>query len=193
MNSLNTQSYLVEAKGSLELGNCIKFKTMKDACKQVSDVVEVEFQLDRVKLQSYKGTTLKKLIVATLPNTDKELLQHIVDPEAEEGEIIKVDGDIMVYEYYSTILRMFQMLPNKEIEKHSMKFRVIETKSGLSIGLLEELYQKLNSLYKVSEDGAHIENGMNRAVNKVLDKLHYETFINENIVIGQDGVIVVEN
>lgn len=77
---------------------------------------------------TFNGASLKKLIIATHPNTNNEMMQHIIDPIEENQKIIKVQGNKMVYKHYLHLANFLRMENSNVIEINripDVKFRVI--------------------------------------------------------------------
>ncbi|MFK9095164.1 hypothetical protein [Bacillus salipaludis] len=200
LNHRTGQSYLVEAKGSTALSNYFINKHVRKADSQLRAITQIDYTVSGViSTFNQASTNLEKLIIATHPNLNGEMMQHIIDPIEEEDKVVKVSGDEMVYKHYSHLVNFLSVQQSKIKELHQLskvKFRIIDFDAfNCSIGLLEEIYQILNPL--VAKENLVQENltNINKELNLVLDrfeKVSNHDLENEKFSIGIDGVIVLE-
>lgn len=200
INHRTGQSYIVEAKGSTACSNYFTNKHIIKAESQLEAITQIDYTVSGVTSTfNQASSNLEKLIIATHPNLNGEMMQHIIDPVEEKDKIVKVNGDEMVYKQYSHLVNFLSVQQSKIIELHKLskvKFRIIDIDAlNCSIGLLEEIYQILNPL--VSKENLVQENltNINKDLNSVLDrfeKLTNHELENEKFSIGLDGVIVLE-
>lgn len=199
-------SYLVEAKGSTNRKAHFdggKFKIINKAKLQLEAVDRVEYKY-KGKIITYSNSNgnLTKLIAATHPNLNGEIIQHIIDPENSEGEVLKIDGDELIYSYYSNLVKLIKSSGNEVISltpSTRMKFRVIKLeKLNYTVGILESIYSTVNSYVEIEEKSKNFEvsflEGINENVNTILD--YYETSFAEipsleRKPFGIDGIIAL--
>lgn len=185
-------SYLIEAKGSSQLGNYLDMKTMKKARSQLESIIHIDFRLGPHLKRRYRGANMTRLIIATLPQKDKTMMQHIVDPEEdEEGVSIIVNGDVMVHQYYMAIIRSLELYSEeiKMIKVNNANFLVFKSPNGYQIGLYDKIYNAFTELPLYKSEDMIIE-GIHERVDNELDDLNFELYNEDNVHIGRDGVMV---
>ncbi|UQD50944.1 hypothetical protein C0971_01960 [Bacillus methanolicus] len=155
LNRKTMKSYLVEAKGS------IGFKKYFDN----ADIRKAEQQLNTIKQIDYSTSSgisfifneamhnLEKLIVATHPNEDEELTQHIIDPNNSEEVIVNINGDELVFKYYYNLIDWLINENKREIavflNQKKIEFVVFDLPDlSISVGVLKEIYVYLENLVK---------------------------------------------
>lgn len=199
LNHRTGNSYLVEAKGSTVSKEYFDNKNIRKAASQLRAITQIDYTvLGVTSTYNQASSNLEKLIVATHPNSDDEMMQHIIDPTDEEDKVVKVSGDEQVYKHYSHLVKLLggeesNILDLEDLPK--FKFRTIDFDAyNCSVGLLEEVYQILKSLVVKEKIVQEDLSGINKEVNLVLDKLDKITsgnLENEKFSVGIDGVIVL--
>lgn len=190
----NNQSFLVEAKGSIFSRNALNIKSIKNAKDQLDPVKGIKYSVNGVTtLFDENNNNLKKLIIATHPNKQHEMLQHIIDPDGGE-KIIEIDGDYLIYDYYSPLVRLMMLGDSQVVKLPKMeeKFRIIYFDIlDCYIGILEEIYHIIDPFVVMDIPVSNL----NEQVNSVLDKLiiePYDSSKNENISLEIDGIVVFD-
>lgn len=194
------QSYLVEAKGSTASANYFDNAKITKAESQLNAILQINHTVAGVTT-IFNGASLKKLIIATHPNINNEMMQHIIDPIEENQKIIKVQGNEMVYKHYLHLANFLRIENSNVVEISripNVKFRVINLEMfNCSIGLLEDIYQVLKPKLVIEVPSEEDLVGINEKINSILDtyELEFNTeFQNdEKYSIGNDGVIVINN
>ncbi|KYZ68274.1 hypothetical protein [Bacillus sp. GZT] len=199
-NPITMNSYLVEAKGSTANSVYFENKYIRKADSQLRAITQIDYILPGTRAITFNRTNsnLEKIIVATHPNLNNEITQHVIDPIDESDKILKINGDEQVYKYYLNLIRLIKSEKHKVInidEIHDVKFRVIElVKFNCFIGIVEGIYDLLEG--KVEKERVTEEDliDVNKSVNSKLDDIEHLIKIsdnNEKISIGIDGVIVL--
>ncbi|MEY8739802.1 hypothetical protein [Paenibacillus tundrae] len=189
------QSYLVEAKGSTLRSNYFDNTKIIKAESQLNAILQINYTVAGVT-QTFNGANLKKLIIATHPDMNNEIIQHIIDPIEENQKLIKVQGNEMVYKHYLHLIN-FLTIENSNLVEISripnVKFRVINLKMfNCSIGLLEDIYQILKPKLVIETPREEDLIGINEDINSILNTYELDQN-NEKYSIGIDGVIVLNN
>ncbi|RJS63030.1 hypothetical protein [Priestia filamentosa] len=199
LNHRTGNSYLVEAKGSTVSNEYFNNQNVRKADSQLRAIKQIDYTVSGITLTySQAISNLEKLIVATHPNLDNEIMQHIIDPKDEEDKVVKVNGDEMVYKHYSHLVKILSEENYKIINLESLpkfKFRTIDFDVyNCSIGLLEDVYQILKPLVVREKEVLKDLNDINKEVNLILDrfeKISNYDLENEKVSVGIDGVIVL--
>ncbi|MDO0982054.1 hypothetical protein [Staphylococcus hominis] len=194
------QSYLVEAKGSTASANYFDNTKITKAETQLNAIRQINHTVAGIKTV-FNGASLKKLIIATHPNINNEMMQHIIDPIEENQKIINVQGNEMIYKHYMHLANFLRIEDSKVIQISripDVKFRVINLEMfNCSIGLLEDIYQVLKPKLVIELPRQEDLLGINEGINSILDTYELEfnaEFQNdEKYSIGNDGVIVINN
>lgn len=194
------QSYLVEAKGSTARADYFDNTKITKAEIQLNAILQINYEINGVTT-TFNGANLKKLIIATHPNTNNEMMQHIIDPIEENQKIIKVQGNKMVHKHYLHLANFLRMENSNVIEINripDVKFRVINLEMfNCSIGLLEDIYQVLKPKLVIEAPREEDLVGINEEINSILDTYELESNVqfqnDEKYSIGIDGVIVLNN
>lgn len=183
-------SYLVEAKGSTTSMDYFSNSVVRKAISQLNVVRQINYTIPLTisNIYSQHNNNLERLVIATHPDSNGEIMQQIIDPREGKEKIIDIDGNELVYKYYINLIKILQAEETEKINIMNLQFRVIKLNTNnYSIGILEEIYQLYDS---------EIKSEIHFRVNKVLDKLeeiYINEFENEMYSIGIDGVIVLEN
>lgn len=199
LNHRTGNSYLVEAKGSTVSKEYFNNQNVRKADSQLRAIIQIDYTVSGVtSTYNQASSNLEKLIVATHPNSNDEMMQHIIDPTDEEDKVVKVSGDDLVYKHYSQLVKLLGGEEYKIIELEGLpnfKFRTIDFDAyNCSIGLLDEVYEVLKSLVVKEEIVQEDLRDINREVSLVLDrfeKILNNNLENEQISVGIDGVIVL--
>lgn len=194
------QSYLVEAKGSTASANYFDNTKITKAETQLNAIRQINHTVAGITTV-FNGASLKKLIIATHPNINNEMMQHIIDPIEENQKIINVQGNEMIYKHYMHLANFLRIEDSKVIQISRIpyvKFRVINLEMfNCSIGLLEDIYQVLKPKLVIELPRQEDLLGINEEINSILDTYELEfnaEFQNdEKYSIGNDGVIVINN
>ncbi|MBF0719110.1 hypothetical protein HZY95_05105 [Staphylococcus sciuri] len=194
------QSYLVEAKGSTASANYFDNTKITKAETQLNAIRQINHTVAGIT-KVFNGESLKKLIIATHPNINNEMMQHIIDPIEENQKIINVQGNEMIYKHYMHLANFLRIEDSKVIQISripDVKFRVINLEMfNCSIGLLEDIYQVLKPKLVIELPRQKDLLGINEEINSILDTYELEfnaEFQNdEKYSIGNDGVIVINN
>ncbi|AMO87256.1 hypothetical protein B857_01947 [Solibacillus isronensis B3W22] len=205
LNHRTGNSYLVEAKGSTVRKEYFDNQNVRKADSQLKAITQIDYTVTgATTTYNQASLNLEKLIIATHPNLNDEMMQHIIDPMDEEDKVVKVSGDEMVYKHYSQLVKLFGGEEYKTIDLEDLlelenlpklMFRVIDFDAyNCSIGLLDEIYQILEPLVVKEEIVQEDLQNINKNVSLVLDR--FEKVINDNLEneqfsIGIDGVIVL--
>lgn len=190
----SNQSFLVEAKGSIFSRNALNIKSIKNAKDQLDPVKGIKYSVNGVTtLFDRNNNNLKKLIIATHPNKQDEMLQHIIDPDGGK-KIIEIDGDYLIYDYYSPLVRLIALEDSQivKLPKMKKKFRIIYFDVlGCYIGILEEIYHIIHPFVVVDIPVSNLI----EQVDSVLDELTnnpYDSSKNENISLEIDGIVAFD-
>jgi len=199
LNHKTGNSYLVEAKGSTVRKEYFDNQNVRKADSQLRAITQIDYTVSgATTIYNQASSNLEKLIVATHPNSNDEMMQHIIDPTDEEDKVVKVSGDELVYKHYSQLVKLLGGEEYKIIDLEDLpnfKFRTIDFDAyNCSIGLLDEIYQVLKSLVVKEEIVQEDLRDINKEVSLVLDR--FEKVFNNNLEnkqfsIGIDGVIVL--
>ncbi len=200
LNYVTGQSYLVEAKGSTKCSEYFSNSYIEKAETQLNAILQVHYNLGgHTTTYDQASSNLNKLIVATHPNLNGEIMQHVIDPKNEEQKSLYVNGDEMVYKHYAHLVKFINNTEAKSIELKDIsgvKFKIIDLDSfNCSIGIMENVYEiikphtKVENLTKVILSNLHQE--VNNSLNE-LDKLINKMPDNDKFSIGIDGIIVLE-
>ncbi|MEI2400102.1 hypothetical protein [Paenibacillus phytohabitans] len=197
-NPKKKKSYLVEAKGSTVPTDYFDNDKIRKAEKQLNAITEIQYSSPGGTLIFNKASSnLKKIIIATHPNLNKEIMQHVIDPIKEEDKIIKINGDELVYKHYSHLIKFIKSGESKSIELEKLpglKFRVVDYISlNCSIGVLEEIYNLLEHITEKDNITEEDIRNVSTEINKFLDNID-DYFIGtsefKDFSIGIDGVLV---
>ncbi|WP_411342604.1 hypothetical protein ACE3MZ_13075 [Paenibacillus sp. WLX1005] len=201
LNHKSGESYLVEAKGSTVCNSKLATKPIKDALCQLKSVNQINYTYQGIVTSYSKmNSNLKKLIVATHPDRDKKIIQHIIDPEESASTTFNVNGDKIIFDYYNCL---FDLIYNesffvKKIKK--IKFNVVYLAAfdclvGLEDNIYEVILRYKDEVFRVlaEEDiyeifTAEINNTLDNLEGRIIDIQNSNKFS-----VGIDGVIVLEN
>lgn len=200
LDYITGQSYLVEAKGSTKCSEYFSNSYVKKAETQLNAILQVHYNLGgHTTTYDQASFNLNKLIVATHPNINGEIMQHVIDPKNEEQKILDINGDEMVYKHYAHLVKFINNEKAKSIEINNIsgiKFKMIDLDSfNCSIGIMENIYEILKPYTKVENLTEAILSNLHQEVNDSLDelgKLINKIPDNDKFSIGIDGIIVME-
>lgn len=200
LDYITGQSYLVEAKGSTKCGRYFSNSYVNKAEIQLNAILQVHYNLGgHTTTYDQASFNLNKLIVATHPNINGEIMQHVIDPKNEEQKILDINGDEMVYKHYANLVKFINNEEAKSIEINNIsgvKFKMIDLDSfNCSIGIMENIYEILKPYTKVENLTEAILSNLHQEVNDSLDeldKLISKIPDNDKFSIGIDGIIVIE-
>ncbi|OAB32991.1 hypothetical protein [Paenibacillus glacialis] len=198
LNNRTMVSYLVEAKGSTKKSDYFDNGNVTKAESQLGAVTQIDYTASGKGNVTFNqiSSNLNKLIIATHPNMNREVTQHVIDPIDGEQKIIKVNGDELIYKYYSNLIKIIKEESSDIIEVLGLEFRVIELKKfDFSIGVIEDIYKLLESKVSLEQQiTMETVTGLNQTINKMLDNLelklkdHHD---NDKTSVGIDGIIVL--
>lgn len=200
LDYITGQSYLVEAKGSTKCSEYFSNSYVEKAETQLNAILRVHYNLGgHTTTYDQASFNLNKLIVATHPNINGEIMQHVIDPKNEEQKILDINGDEMVYKHYAHLVKFINNEEAKSIEINhisGVKFKMIDLDSfNCSIGIMENIYEILKPYTKVESLTEAILSNIHQKVNDSLDeldKLINKRSDNDKFSIGIDGIIVIE-
>lgn len=196
-----TDSYLVEAKGSLTPDEYIAMRPINKAVKQLNSIKQIGYKTSMGRSLIFNKDYLKnldKLIIATHPNSNNNVIQKIIDPEESEELVITINGDESIFNYYYNLIGWLQSANSREVSieiNHNEKNFVITDipDTNISVGVLKEIYERLN---RIVEDEKRYEiedfNEIDQDINKELDELIAIDNEIGNISLGIDGVIALD-
>ncbi|GLC89700.1 hypothetical protein [Lysinibacillus piscis] len=200
LDYITGQSYLVEAKGSTKCSEYFSNSYVNKAEIQLNAILQIHYNLGgHTTTYDQASFNLNKLIVATHPNINGEIMQHVIDPKNEEQKILDINGDEMVYKHYAHLVKFINNEKAKSIEINNIsgvKFKMIDLDSfNCSIGIMENIYEILKPYTKVENLTEAILSNLHQEVNDSLDeldKLINKIPDNDKFSIGIDGIIVIE-
>ncbi|PJN86846.1 hypothetical protein [Bacillus sp. mrc49] len=192
------KSFLVEAKGSTTRSTYFNDENVDKAARQLGVVTQINYKSSAgAKPQIFNSSlsNLEKLVVATHPNDNGEITQHIVDPTNGQDNVVEVNGDETVYKHY---LGIMNLIANETIipsTKSGIKFKVVEYKKlGCFVGISEKVFDIVYESFKGKKVTSKSLEGINNKINKELDDLNLLNNIeSENLSIGIDGIIVFKD
>lgn len=193
-------SYLVEAKGSAIPNTRMALKAVTKAKEQLEAIREIRYTNPDGNVIYYNNPSdLKKLIIATHPDKDHTVLQHIIDPTGADGIIIEVNGNESVFKHYYNLIkwlkreRSYEICFDNSLQKIRPCFIVVELKElGISFGVLKEIFTLFEKLVENETYNLSNFDGIRKKTNKILEN-YKKVFIhinNEQNSVGIDGVIV---
>lgn len=199
------RAFLFEAKGATVpvKGDPEFFKNsiVKEGCIQLNSVSRVAFTHTG---RTYWGRDLKKLVVATHPNSENQIINQIIDPINFRKKKIVIDSDLMAFKYYFNIISLIETHKSFIHSEAFGEFRVLNVMEyDFNIGLKEEIYQILRPYYLEYKQNVDVNlSGIYLKINQVLDIFENDKRKNlrndkqenlRNISLGIDGVITFNN
>lgn len=194
----NNISYLIEAKGSLIKSNCIKKDRIDSAYEQLKAILEVQHKIHNsttIYSKDYYGRAgyepMEKIIVATHPDDNYEITQHVIDPEERGEKILYVDGNKTVYQQYINLVNLIDEVESEIYELNDVKFRVIDLDLGdsnYSLGIMESIYK----IFKNTLDFKELYYDVNKQLDILSEKIDEERE-SKDYSVGLEGIIIVNS